>query len=263
MHTWHWHTSEGLSYLRCSLLAPWSHGFFTQQAWPHTPDVLVTALHHRAKAYRIRQVHGNTVLKADESWRHLPHADLPPGDAIISHTSDQAVWVCSADCTPVLIADARTGHVSAIHSGWRGTAAKIVPAAIAHLQEHGSQLADLRIAMGPAISGDVYQVSADVAIQVGASLQPMVSTTEPTPAAIATDLTNLQQLPDSPIRPDPEPGKVRLDVRRVIALQLEQLGITPEQVAIAPHCTYQQPDHFFSYRRDGLKKVQWSGIVSQ
>jgi copper oxidase (laccase) domain-containing protein len=62
---------------------------------------------------------------------------------------------------------------------------------------------------------------------------------------------------------DPEPDKVRLDVRRFNSLQLEQLGITPEQVAIAPYCTYQDPEAFFSYRREQLKRVQWSGIVSQ
>jgi hypothetical protein len=45
-------------------------------------------------------------------------------------------------------------------------------------------------------------------------------------------------------------------------LQLERMGISGEQVAIAPHCTYQQPEYFFSYRRDKEKKVQWSGIVS-
>jgi copper oxidase (laccase) domain-containing protein len=61
---------------------------------------------------------------------------------------------------------------------------------------------------------------------------------------------------------DPEPGKVRLDVRRVNALQLEQLGFSVEQVAIAPYCTFQTPEHFFSYRREKEKKVQWSGIVS-
>jgi copper oxidase (laccase) domain-containing protein len=56
---------------------------------------------------------------------------------------------------------------------------------------------------------------------------------------------------------------VRLDVRRVNAIQLEQLGISAEKIAIAPYCTYQKPEHFFSYRRDKLKKVQWSGIVSK
>jgi copper oxidase (laccase) domain-containing protein len=72
----------------------------------------------------------------------------------------------------------------------------------------------------------------------------------------------LAQLPNSPILPDPHPGRVRLDVRRVNAIQLQQLGISPDRIAIAPHCTYQEPDRFFSYRRDKLKKVQWSGIVS-
>lgn len=52
-------------------------------------------------------------------------------------------------------------------------------------------------------------------------------------------------------------------MRRVNALQLEELGIDSEQIAIASHCTYQQPEHFFSYRREHLKKVQWSGIVSK
>jgi polyphenol oxidase len=36
-----------------------------------------------------------------------------------------------------------------------------------------------------------------------------------------------------------------------------------EQIAIAPYCTYQTPEYFFSYRREHQKKVQWSGIVSK
>ncbi len=73
----------------------------------------------------------------------------------------------------------------------------------------------------------------------------------------------LHKLPNSPLFPDPNPGKVRLDVRRINFLQMEKLGISPEQIAIAPYCTYQNPEHFFSYRREKQKKVQWSGIVSR
>jgi polyphenol oxidase len=79
----------------------------------------------------------------------------------------------------------------------------------------------------------------------------------------ATAIAQLLDLPNSPILSDPEPGKVRLDVRRVNALQLEQLGLMPEQVAISPHCTYGDPVNFFSYRRETRKKAQWSGIVSR
>ncbi len=69
-------------------------------------------------------------------------------------------------------------------------------------------------------------------------------------------------LPQPPILVDEKEGHLRLDVRRINALQLEQLGLQPEQIAVAPYCTYQDPERFFSYRRDNRKQVQWSGIVS-
>ncbi len=259
MHNWHWRTWNGLPYLACSLLEKWPHGFFTQQFWPRLPAELVEALHPTAEAYRVKQVHGNTVLSTRELEGTVPAdaPELPHADGLLTEQAERAVWVASADCTPVLIADDRTGQVAAVHAGWRGTAAKIVPSAIARLIEQGSQLSDLRIALGPAIAGEVYQVSEEVAAEVAATIAPAEETDDP--AAI---LDAVQQLPQPPVLSDSEPGRVRLDVRRTIALQIEQLSIRPEQVAIAPYCTYQSPEHFFSYRRDKLKKVQWSGIVS-
>jgi YfiH family protein len=256
MHTWHWHNWEGLPYLTCNLLKPWSHGFFTQQFWPRLPQELTQALEPEALAYRLKQVHGNTVLTPQEVDDHVNTSDddLALADGLISHQPLQAVWVASADCTPVLIGDVKTGQVAALHAGWRGTAAKIVPEAIMRMQSHGSNLADLRVAMGPAIAGEVYQVSVEVAAEIGGSI---ISHNKPEKIVNA-----LHDLPNSPLLVDPEPGKVRLDVRRVNALQLEQLGISLEQIAIAPYCTFQTPEHFFSYRREREKKVQWSGIVS-
>jgi len=249
MHvTWNWRTCEELPYLTCSLLEDWEHGFFTQQFSPRTPAEITSMLHPQAEAYRVKQVHGNVVLSPREIGDTLAEAD-----GLITELPKQAVWVASADCTPVLIADSSTGQVAALHAGWRGTAAKIVPNAIARLQSQGSKLDNLKIALGPAISGTVYQVSHQVAAEVGSS--------------IVTDDANLMQtlqaLPNPPILPDSHPGRVRLDVRRVIALQLENLGVNPEQVAVSPHCTYSQPEYFFSYRRDKLKLVQWSGIISK
>ncbi|WP_066382563.1 MULTISPECIES: peptidoglycan editing factor PgeF [unclassified Anabaena] len=255
MHTWQWHNWQGLPYLTCSLLGNWRHGFFTQQFWPRSPQELTKMLHPEASAYRLKQVHGNTVLTPTEIDSKLDSADaLAAADGLVSEQPLQAVWVASADCTPVLIGDVKTGQVAAIHAGWRGTAQKIVPQAIARMQAQGSHLADLRIAMGPAITGEVYQVSVDVAAEIGSTIishndnQNIVNT--------------LHALPHSPLLADPEPGRVRLDVRRVNTLQMQSIGISVEQIAIAPYCTYQTPDHFFSYRREQQKKVQWSGIVS-
>ncbi|MDB9378469.1 peptidoglycan editing factor PgeF, partial [Nodularia sphaerocarpa] len=200
-------------------------------------------------------VHGNIVLTPQEieSQTGAEDSGLALGDGLISEQPLQAIWVASADCTPVLIGDVKTRQVAALHAGWRGTAAKIVPQAIARLQNQGSQIDDLRIAMGPAISGEVYQVSVEVAAEIGASITPHTE--------VQQIIAALHELPNSPLLADSHPGKVRLDVRRVNALQLESLGISAEQIAIAPYCTYQTPEYFFSYRREQQKKIQWSGII--
>ncbi|MDF5725288.1 MAG: peptidoglycan editing factor PgeF [Rhizonema sp. PD37] len=256
MHSWQWRTWEGLPYLTISLLEPWTHGFFTSQFWPRSYEDLTKILHSDADAYRLKQVHGNTVLTPENIASQLKKSEgFLEGDGLVSNQPLQAVWVASADCTPVLIANEKTGQVAAVHAGWRGTAKKIVPQTITQMQLHGSKLEDLRIAMGPAISGEVYQVSEQVAAEIGRSI-------------ISHDnekfiVDALHELPNSPLLPDSEPGRVRLDVRRVNSLQLEILGISTEQIAIAPYCTYNSTEHFFSYRREKQKKVQWSGIVSK
>ena len=278
MHTWHWQTWDGVDYLTCSLLEPWTHGFFTRQSWPLKPDELVSAMHPEAHVYRIKQVHGNQVLSSAAVRAHqeqLQRQDpapaeksasrpFPEADGLYSDGHNQTVWVCTADCTPVLIADTQTGQVAAVHAGWRGTAAKIVPTAIAHFQDQGSRIERPTGGHGTlAISGEVYQVTTEVAAQVGASVVDSETLAESQSAADPDTIPNsLMRSPNAPMFADEKPGHVRLDVRQVNALQLEQLGLQPEQVAIAPHCTYQQPEQFFSYRRDGLKQVQWSGIMS-
>ena len=258
---WHWQTWQDYSYLTCDLLSSWQHGFFTQQFYPQTPDDLSNIWETQITAHRVKQVHGNIVLTPQEIAEKLNQQDdvvnsLAEADAIISDRPQQSVWAASADCTPVLIGDLATGKVCAIHAGWRGTAKKIVPAAIARFLDSGSEKSDLRIAIGPAISGEIYQVDEQVAIAVGRSIIADIDLED---EAI---LSKLHQLPNSPLVDDELSGKVRLDVPRINQIQLEQLGFDPAQMAIAPYCTFQKSDLFFSYRRTGEKKVQWSGIVA-
>ncbi len=256
---WQWQHWEGMPYLTCNLLQEWQHGFFTQQFYPRSPETLVKILHPNAKVYRVQQVHGNKVLLPTEIEAAMSEEDsntnLPPADGIVTDGKQQAVWVAGADCTPVLIGDVISGKVGAVHAGWRGTAQKIVPEAIGHFLSSGSSLDNLRIAMGPAINGKIYQVSEFVAAEIGASI-------------VSVDrkeavLEAMWELADSPLLEDSQPGRVRLDVRRVNEIQIEQLGIGKQQISIAPFCTYQQEEYFFSYRRTNQKKVQWSGIVSK
>lgn len=256
---WQWISEGDRAFLTCDLLRPWSHGFFTRQFWPQTPADLTPVLHPQAVAQRVKQVHGNRVLTPTAMAEMPAEPAYPEADALISDGPNQALWVCSADCNPVLIGDCATGHTAAIHAGWRGTALKIVPHTVAQMQAQGSRLQDLRVAIGPAIDGSVYQVATTVAAEVGRTIAPADADTNADAALVET----LQRLDNSPLLPDDEPGKARLDVRQVNVWQLTQLGLSPDQVSVAPHCTFQEPDRFFSYRRTGQKQVQWSGIVSQ
>lgn len=259
---WQWQTVEGHTYLTCKLLSDWQHGFFTKAFYPHTPENLTSILQPETTAYRVKQVHGNVVLTTPEittAIKEQNSADsFPDADGVISDRPNQSVWVASADCTPILIGDRTSGRVCAIHAGWRGTSLKIVPKAIYRFMELGSKKENLRIAIGPAISGKMYQVDNSVAIKVIQTIFPdAVDKTE------METLQELKQLPNSPILDDELPGKVRLNVSRVNQIQLEQLDINSQHIAIAKEfCTYQQNDILFSYRRTGEKKVQWSGIIN-
>ncbi|MDX2273675.1 MAG: peptidoglycan editing factor PgeF [Cyanobacteriota bacterium] len=240
--TWQWQ-QQGLT---CSLLADWPHWFGSKLSYPALPAQLVS--HWRqdpASAIWVHQVHGNHYLASDQV---IAMAEQPQADALVAHpSSSHSVWVSTADCVPILLASP-TGLVAAVHAGWRGTAAQILGQVIQAFVEQGSPLHSLRAALGPAISGEVYQVSQEVADQV---LQTIPST-----------------LHSHVLYPDPNPGKVCLDVRQVNRLQLIASGIPAEQISLAPYCTLRHSDYFFSYRRQGslrsgpnsLPTVQWSGI---
>jgi polyphenol oxidase len=257
---WQWQTWSGLPYLTCDLLADWQHGFFTRQFAPREPDEMTSVLSTTATTHRLKQVHGNVVLTPLEI-ANTTAIDVETGyaqaDGVLTEAQAQAVWVASADCNPISIANRHTGNVAAVHAGWRGTSLKIAPMAVKRLLEQGGSITDIIVAIGPAIAGEVYQVTAQVGLEVCHSIAPKSRSGD-----LEADIAMIQAMPNSPLLPDEQAGRVRLDVRRVNQLQLEQLGVNPQQIAVSPHCTYQDPEHFFSYRREKLKKIQWSGIVS-
>jgi polyphenol oxidase len=258
---WQWQTWSELPYLTCDLLADWQHGFFTRQFAPRDPQELTPVLSATATTHRLKQVHGNIVFTPTEiasTTSIEAETGYAMADGVLSEQAAQAVWVASADCNPILIANRQTGNVAAVHAGWRGTSLNIATVAVKRLLAQGGSLSDIIVAIGPAIDGQVYQVTIQTGLEVCRSIAQKPFTDDP-----EADALELQQsIPNSPLLPDPQAGRVRLDVRRVNQLQLEQLGVDPQQISIAPHCTFQEPEHFFSYRREKLKKIQWSGIVS-
>lgn len=258
---WQWQTTTHRtindSYLTCDRLAGVAHGFFTSE-WVNTSLAELTqVLCPGAIPLRTKQVHGNRVVLATDILAQPKTAPYLEADALVSTAAHQMLWVCSADCVPILISDRTTGRVAAIHAGWRGTSLEILPATVQTLCQLGSTLSDLHIALGPAISGKVYQVGLSVAIAIGKTILPLEPDTSPEEQIriLETETTDL-------ILADPDPARVRLDVRQANVLQLLKLGLDPDQISISTACTYGEPEQFFSYRRERLKQVQWSGIMS-
>ena len=247
---WTWIGCYGGYYLQADLLADFEHGFFTRQWNGRGPEVLAGYLSAGVSVHRPKQVHGNFVLGA-----HLALGEpWPEADGLVSDEGGQSLWVCGADCTPVLIADPDSGRVAACHTGWRGVAGQILEQAIGLLENAGSRRADLLVALGPAIGGQAYQVTRSVSEQVAEALTPK-------PGSSAGAIQELEAC--GGLAGDAKPGHDRLDIRLATQRQLENLGLTRSQIAMCPLCTASEPLLFHYWRRDQVKAVQWSGIVSQ
>jgi YfiH family protein len=109
------------------------------------------------------QVHGAHVLVHRPGWSGWLRAESADGHVAIDRGT--AIAVTIADCVPVFIAHP-SGAIAMLHSGWRGTAARIVEQGIAALRASGLSPAELLLHTGPAICGKCYEVSADVFAQL-------------------------------------------------------------------------------------------------
>ena len=249
---WTWVGCYGGYYLQADLLQAFEHGFFTRQWQGRGPEELAGYVSAGVSVHRPQQVHSARVLPASDAGG----PPWPEADGLVGDAGGQSLWVCGADCTPVLLADPDSGRVAACHAGWRGVAGGILLEAIRLLEQAGSRREALLVALGPAVSGANYQVEREVAVQVARSL-PL----SPPHADEAAGLAELEGC--GALLPDPEPGRHRLDLRAASRRQLELAGIAADRIAVCPLCTVAEPQLFHSWRRDQVKAVQWSGIVSQ
>jgi len=142
-------------------------------------------------------------------------------DALVSTTRGLALAVVTADCVPVLLADARAGVIGAAHAGRVGAQIGIVPRTVEEMVKAGASVADISVLLGPAVSGRNYEVPAEMAAEVDAVL------------------------PGSRCRT--AKGTPGLDIRAGLARQLAALGVT--SVDIDRRCTVEDTA-LFSHRRD-------------
>ncbi|MFZ4373329.1 MAG: peptidoglycan editing factor PgeF [Mycobacterium sp.] len=165
----------------------------------------------------MNQVHGDHVEFVD-----APRADaFDATDALVTTTPGLALAVVTADCVPVLMSDSRAGVLGAAHAGRVGAAKGVVLRTLEAMLAAGAHAADVSVLLGPAVSGDNYEVPEDMAADVEALL----------PGSRATTAV----------------GTPALDLRAGIARQLIEAGVTA--IDVDSRCTAADPT-LFSHRRD-------------
>jgi polyphenol oxidase len=104
-------------------------------------------------------VHGDAVARVDE-----PQDVVQGVDALITDRRGVTLFATFADCYPIVLWDPERRCAALVHAGWRGTAARVGPAAVqAMSKEYGSKPAGIRAGIGPGICGRCYEVGEEVA----------------------------------------------------------------------------------------------------
>jgi hypothetical protein len=199
-----------------------------------------------SRLMRVHQVHGSSVLVRRVGDSLL--AGRPDADIIVSDDPSAALAVQTADCVPLLIADARTGGVAAAHAGWRGLAAGVPAHAVeAMAREFGSRPSDLVAAVGPSIGACCYEVGADVRdafMAAGFEAQQLSSWFFDCARPNGTN-------PSMPGLRPPRADHWYFDGWAAARAQLEWAGVPDAGIHVAGLCTASHPDVLCSFRRDG------------
>lgn len=193
----------------------------------HTGDDLEAVYANR------RRLHARLSLVREAAWLQQVHGvDVVNADGVIEPLTADASWtdkegvacaVLTADCLPVLLCDRKGRRVAAAHGGWRGLANNILGKTIDAM---GVQADELMAWLGPAIGPDAFEVGPEVR----AAFMDRWPETETALRAGQGD-------------------RWFCDIYSVARIQLQALGVTA--IYGGGFCTFNEPDRFYSYRRDG------------
>jgi YfiH family protein len=207
----------------------------------------------------LRQIHSD-VIHVCESAPPEP----PQGDAAITDTPGLLLGIQTADCIPILLADAKHRVVAAVHAGWRGTLRRIAAKTVGRMQMvFGTRPADVVAALGPGIGQCCYEVGPEVVKEFAGQFDrarewfdgpydQLASGEEPNP---------LPWLTMMPPGHQPPPPRVRLDLIAANRAILVEAGVPPAKISASDLCTSCRTDLFFSYRREGARTGRMMAVI--
>lgn len=244
-----------LEIITAETLSPVRHGFFTRRGGASSG--IFSGLNcgqgssDQAEAVAINRQRAAQALgltDRDLASVHQVHSarvvtvqDMPlvrvEADAMVTARPGIALAVLTADCQPVLMADAEAGVIAAAHAGWRGALAGVLEATVAAMEALGARSQRIAAAIGPAISQRAYEV--------GPEFFDRFLTEDPASA---------------PFFAGGHGDRMQFDLPGYSRHRLWRIGVVASWTR---HCTYSDPDRFFSYRRSQhLGEADYGRLIS-
>ncbi len=227
-------------------LAPFHHGFFTRRGGASSgvyaglncgfgsTDQREVVATNRARVARAIEVEtGNLVSvhqhhSADVVTVEAPFETAPKADAMVTATPGLALGILTADCQPVLFADADAHVVGAAHAGWSGAMSGVLENTIDAMIALGAKRDTIKAVIGPSISQPSYEV--------GQEYFERFLDEDPENARFFANGSG---------------DKLQFDLPAYGLAKLRAAGVSAEWTR---HCTYREPERFYSYRRSVHKK---------
>lgn len=172
----------------------------------------------------LKQVHSPDCVVVDKPW---DESDRPEADAMVTNQRGLVLGIVTADCAPVLFADAAAGVIGAAHAGWRGAFTGVLEATIVSMEGLGASRSGIRAAIGPCIAQASYEVDEGFH-------QHLIDQSEDNAAHFAPG----------------KPGHWQFDLEGYCAARLEAAGIGGVECLGRDTCA--EADSFFSFRRATL-----------
>jgi YfiH family protein len=168
------------------------------------------------------QIHSPNVVVVDKPWTGDAR---PRADGMATNVRGLALGISTADCGPVLFADADARVIGAAHAGWRGALTGVLEATITAMETLGAKRDRIVAALGPTISQANYEVGTDLLDR------------------FRTEDGDSERF----FKPATRAGHAMFDLPGFITARLAQAGVS--QVDNLGLCTYADPERFYSYRR--------------
>jgi YfiH family protein len=168
----------------------------------------------------LHQIHSPAVV----TLREPPGAERPRADALVTDRPGLALGILTADCGPVLFADAEKGVIGAAHAGWKGAFGGVLEETITAMEALGARRDRIMAVLGPSISQKNYEVGPEF---VGRFEE--------------ADKANGRYFV-----PSARPGHALFDLNAYTVDRLRAAGV---EATCLDRCTYGEEENFFSYRR--------------